>query len=165
MKDLNSRVPCSVSQELVDMIADSYPNNFKNKKGDTNIPKLLFYIGFKIDHSMKTLGYYKNFDVFIRDNTNPSKLYKTSCVYNGEVRNRILKIDPSSGKILYTKIKHSSLYLYEQVEVLHPLNIKDIIPEEDFIDILDIGDPNVYDRAFLTKDRTKKTLRNIVRSS
>ena len=166
MKDLRNRIPCSVSQELVDLVANRFPQIFM-LDGEVLIHKLLFHIGFKLDHNMKTMGYYKNFDVLVRDNTCPSKIYKTRCVYNGEVRNLVLKTDPISGYITYSKsMRHPLAYLYESVEVLQPKNLVDIIPDEDFSDILDIGDPTVYDKAFLVKEKpSKQTTRNIVRSS
>lgn len=152
MKDLQNRIPCSVSQELVDVVANTYPESFKDENGNINIPKLLFFIGFKINYGLKTLGYYKNFDVLVRDNEMPSKVYKTACVYNGEVRNTVLDID-SRGRFVYTRTKHSLASLYEQIEIVHPNNLKDIVPEEEWTDILEIGDPEIYDKAFRDKRR------------
>lgn len=163
MKDLRNRIPCSVSQELVDMVANTYPQWFIEGERIL-IHKLLFYIGFKLDHDMKTLGYYKSMDVLVRDNSYPSKIYKTKCVYNGEVRNTVHRTDPIRGYITYSRHKHPLAYLYKSVGVLQPSNLADIIPHEDFSDILDIGDPTVYDKAFLVKDKPSQTTRNIVRN-
>lgn len=150
MKGVYNRIPCSVSQELVDMVAGEFPR-FKNPQGEIDITNLLFSIGFKIDITMKNRGYYQNFDVFIRDSKLPSKLYKSKCVYNGEVRNTVLRVN-TRGEIIYTRNKHPLAYLYEQTEVLQPNDLRSIIPDEEFQDIIDIGDPTVYDRAFLIKN-------------
>ena len=67
MKDLNDRIPCSVSQETVLLIANAFPERYKRNNAIL-ITKLLFDIGFKIDMSMRGYGYYRNFNVLIRDN-------------------------------------------------------------------------------------------------
>ena len=167
-KNLNNvnRIPCSVSQELVNMVANEYPLDFKTANEEINIGKLLFYIGFKMDTEVKGLGFYRNYDVLVRDNKNPSKLYKTACVYNGEVRNLVEEVDPRTGRITYSNSKHPLCWLYENIEVLQPKHLETIIAKEDFFDILDIGDPILYDKAWLIRDKpANKTNRNVVRSS
>jgi len=154
MKDIDNRIPCSVSQELVDLVAHYNPDKYM-KNGKVLISTLLFDIGFKIDHSMKSQGIYKNFDVFIRDNTRPSKLYKTSCVYNGEVRNTVQSID-NDGRITYTNQKHPLYTLYETYEVLQPKALNDFVEESKFEDITDIGDPTVYSNAFANQSKFKQ---------
>jgi len=144
------RVPCSVSYELVTMIADMFPDRYIKFDGSIDTGKLLFDIGFKIedDGVSKSRGYFTNFDVHIRDNFNPRNIYKTKCVYNGEVRHVVKNRDMFTGEIEYTRQIHPTSRLYEQFEVLQPKNISDILDEDLFTDILDFGDPIVYDRSY-----------------
>lgn len=157
MKELINRIPCSVSQELVEMVADRYPSEFRDDKGSINLPKLLFTIGFKVEYdgvgNRSNLGYYTIPDVHVRDNYLPSRLYKTSFVYNGEVRNEV--ISSENGRYEYSNVKHSLCSLYESLEVLQPINLDDYVLEDDFINILDFGDPTVYDKSFLNKEKPK----------
>jgi hypothetical protein len=130
------------------MIANKWPKRFKNN-GNIDINKVLFHIGFKVedDGVTKHKGYNTNFDVYIRDNNNPSRGYKTKCIFNGEVRNIVWLLDPKTNKPIYTKQIHPLYRLYEQFEVLQPKDIEKFIKSEDFVSTLDIGDPVVYDRA------------------
>ena len=147
MKDLNNRIPCAVSQELVELVANTFPERYRKNNGIL-ITELLFDIGFKIDMSMKGYGYYKNFNVYVRDNSRPNLVYKTRCVYNGSVRNTV-KNRTKCGKIEYTRCKHPLYYLYEQYEILQPKDLKDIIDEKRFLSIDDVGSEIAYNKAFL----------------
>ena len=89
------RVPCAVSQEMLELIANTYPNIFKKCDGSLDIDKILFEIGFKVedDGLTKSKGYFINYNAYIRNNTQPSKAFKSKAVYVGEVRIVVDSVD------------------------------------------------------------------------
>ena len=143
------RVPCAMSHELVEIIAKKFPKKYKRSDGSIRISALLFDAGFKVENDgfSRSNGVSVTNDVYIRDNFQPAKAYKTKAVYVGEVRNILWLFDPVTKKPIYTRQKHPLYLLYEQFEVLQPKNIADILKEDVFVDAIDIGDPVVYDRA------------------
>lgn len=163
MKDLNDRIPCSVSQETVLLIANAFPERYKRNNAIL-ITKLLFDIGFKIDMSMRGYGYYRNFNVLIRDNYKPHMLYKTSCVYNGTVRNTVKSIS-LCGKIEYTRCRHPLYYLYERHEILQPKDLSEFVNEEKFVSIDDVGCELAYNKAFLNNKNIPNIMKKEITTS
>lgn len=155
---------CSVSHELVGVVAMSDPSRFKDEEGSLKLADILFYLGFKIDNEVKSKGYYVNEDVYIRDNNFPSRVYKTKAVYNGVVRNKMVGYD-GYEPIYCRYTRHPLFDLYTQVEVVQPIDINKYIAEEAFESIDDIGEEKWYNEGYLTSlQPAKPTTRNIVRN-
>lgn len=166
MKDLDNatRIPCSVSQELVDVIVSLYPDKFIKRSGEVDIYRLLFAIGFKIENNMYNKGIYTVKDALIRDNEQPSKVYKTSTVYNGTVRKRTTRC-PTSGKLVFSRQQHELAHVYEKFEVVQPKELASRVDPALFEDIFDIGDKFYYDKGFADMDKPPSdNIRNIVRN-
>ena len=164
MKGLLQRTPCAVSQEMVDLVANLYPSEFKTSEGVIMVEKVLFALGFNINNSMYKGGYYRVPDVLVRDNSNPMMVYKTKCVYNGEVRTTVKSVTPD-GHEVFNDNRYDFVRLYERYEVLQPKDLINLVSEEEFINILDIGCKDYYDKGFLAMSRPPTLCsRNIVRN-
>ena len=163
MKDMNTRVPCSVTKELVYEIANRDKKRFIDGEGHIILPKVLHTLGFKIDEESYYLGFYKTEDVYVRDNSRPYLHYKTT-IYNGEVRNQVIGKD-GKGNNKYNRTKHSLGRIYEHVGVLQPTNLSKYVDKARFVDMADVGDQNSYDKGYLASDKkaTGGSTRNIVR--
>lgn len=177
--------PCSVAQETIDAVAALYPKIFMDKHGNVEVNregvpvKVLFALGFDIKQGELYNGIYtyrgdKDYTkstesttvykgVLIRDSARPSKVYRTRCLYNGNLRYETERVT-KRGKIIYGPKLHWLAYAHEKHEVLLPSHLEDIVPPKDWLDILTIGQADAYNKGLLEMDTpNSKTKRNIVR--
>lgn len=127
MKELYENPACSVTKELVEYIADSNPKLFK-PTGRVNVGRVLFYLGFRVRQGRQegeglfTGGYKIIPDVYVRDNTQPTKAYKTT-IYAGNVRKEIVGFE--NGVPVYEKREYHRMWdLYQKYEVLTVENVR-----------------------------------------
>ena len=163
MKDLIQKTPCAISQEMVELVIHLYPDDFKKFDGGVDIEKILYSLGFDLDKSLNSKGYYRVENVLVRDNANPSRVYRTKCVYNGQVRTDARSVNPY-GVEEYNDNRHAFVRLYERYEVVQPRDLEQFIGLEDFSNILDVGCKDYYDKGFLAMSKPPSlSSRNIVR--
>lgn len=152
-------VPCSVSKEFVEFVANQNPEMLK-KDGQPIIPAVLFMLGFNIDLAKPTNEYYVVADKIIRTANRPYETYVTT-VYSGRVRNEVSQI--KDGKLVYAKnTPHFMRPMYEKYEVL---TIGEISPEL-VTNINEIGDILAYNLGMVKSDQRvdpEKKFRQIVR--
>lgn len=149
-------IPCSVSQELVEFVANMYPEHFIDN-GKINIPSVLFMLGFKIDFDRPESSYYVMPERIIRSKSRPYLTYTTT-VYNGNVRQEIKSFAiESSGRynIVYDKYNiHFLSAAYREYEVL----TIDTMDMSKLVDINTIGDSRVYSEAMANLDKRAKAV-------
>lgn len=161
-------IPCSVSKEFVEFIANQSPDTLKDKKGNVILPAVLFFLGFRIDfdriNDPYQLDYYTEEEKRIRCANKPYMTYVTT-IYNGYVRKQLNSMKMVDGKKVpvYDKFKwHCMKGLYEKVEVV----TVDTIPVELTEDINNIGQIEPYNLGMLNSERRvdpEKKFRQIVR--
>lgn len=160
-EERHTRIPCSVSHELLLATANKYPNKLI-QKGKVNIPATLFMLGFYIDFAKLHNQYSVVKDARIRCKDRPYETYKTT-FYNGTVRNEVVSWDMEKRKPVYDKSKlHFMHKLYKEIEVL---TVGDI-PEEYCVNINTIGEADQYTKGMAAMDKKvnpDKVFRQIVR--
>ena len=165
MKGLQEHIPCVVTSELVDLVAETN-SQFKDSKGEVRVYEVLHYLGFQLDHDMKNKDIEEWTNVYVRDPAKPYMLYKPKKLYNGKLRWADHVVKDKDGKVVQVIEKaHKLKDLYESTEVLQPHNINTLLDACEFVNMEEVGTLKNYDKGF--KDDEKPTTggsgRNIVR--
>lgn len=158
--DEGREVPCTVSSCVVELIADQSPEYFKDKDGITDIPRVLFFLGFNINQGRpwEHIQTYKG--VMIRNPRMPSQVYETT-VYNGRVRN---EVDAVVDGVI--KFKKNTPHYLQRAYIKNEVLTVSILPEAVLVDIGSIGSKLLYDEGMAALDKRvdpTKASRNIVR--
>ena len=142
---------CAATEHIVQELADSNPELFKNAFGDIDIPRCLMYLGFDIKMNITVEGedrdgYYQknNFsikkDMLIRSTQYPTKAYKAT-VYSGWLRGaaNVDQVKDKNGNIpqLNPKKLHHLRDLYQKVGILQATDLDKFISPEDLLDLDD----------------------------
>lgn len=128
---------CAVTHHLVEDVANSNPNVFKERNGAVKLHSVLYYLGFDIRNSLidKNVTYHP--DALIRCSNDNKKCYRAN-VYKGWLRDEVSSV--VDGKIKYNKGKKHILHdTYNQYEVLQSVDLAKHIGAEDYLDIDDFG--------------------------
>lgn len=140
-EDINKAL-CAVTKELIEEVATTYPDLFITN-GVTDIHKVLYCLGFKLDEKDYLKGVRTVEDVIIRCMDKPYMTYTTD-LYTGRLRKAVDSVD-SKGNITYHKTRfHNMKYLYDRYEVLQPVHLEKYIDMSNLVNVLEIGSYNYY---------------------
>jgi hypothetical protein len=158
MKDKGA-LPCSVSIEVVEHVAKLMPEYLLDKHNSPIVPRVLFMLGFQVD--TRGMGYVEYKGVRIRNKDRPYLTHETT-IFNGRVRNEVLRID-DEGSIIFCKTKpHFMERVYIENEILTLSGLDTTMMDN----INDIGIEKFYTDGMAAMDKRfdpEKSLRNIVR--
>ena len=130
-KEIQNSQPCSVSEDFINMIANQFPDKLM-KKGVVDVQRTLHLLGFRTG----LFDYVENKDVYIRDNKQPSRVYKGNFI-TGRLRND-LKKKGVAGYELYNYMEN----ICSKIDVLQPSDLT----AEVFKNIMEIGDLAEYSK-------------------
>ncbi|AHK11147.1 hypothetical protein S14_35 [Shewanella sp. phage 1/4] len=158
MKDKGAS-PCSVSIEVVNHVASLMPQYLTYSNGDTNIPRVLFMLGFQVDSCGN--GYAKYDNVIIRNKDRPYMTH-TTCIFNGRVRKEVSHQD-EYGNVIFDKNRtHFMERVYIENEILTLAGLDSSV----MMNINKVGIKKFYEDGMAALDKRvdpEKPIRNIVR--